>query len=188
MANKQNLNLQQAETTASILTGLATFMEAHKATLFISKNGSVSLDFPEASEPISIVADTVIKVTLDESTLRGLSDDFKELANQLRSKSAGLRYKVGDVIWAIIEDEDDYEDFSVSKVRIIQLDPDDEYLPYEYVFEDAYDDDSSNWLSKQDLFPTREAAFDAYRKRLRDRYSKNLARLDKMEHEGEAAQ
>ena len=184
MANKPNLNLQQAERTASILTGLATFMEAHKATLFIDKNGSVSLDFPEASAPISIVADTVINVTLDESNLKALAEDFTELANQLRSKSAGLRYKVGDVVWAILEDEDDYEYFAVSKVRIIQLDPDDKYLPYEYVFdEDADDDDLSNWLSEQNLFPTREAAFDAYRKRLRDRYSKHLARLDKLEHE-----
>lgn len=187
MANKQNLNLQQAETTANILAGLATFMSDHYATLFIDKNGSVFLNFPKAAEPISIVEDPVIKVTLDESTLKGLSDDFKELANQLRSKSADLRYKVGDVVWTIIEDEDDYEDFSVSKVRIIQLDPDDQYSPYECVLEEG-EYDFSNWLSEHDLFPTREAAFADYRKRLRDRYSKNLARLDKMEHEGEAAQ
>ena len=183
MANKQKLNAQQAELTANILAGLATFMSDHYATLLIGKNGSLSLDFPRVSAPITIVANPVSNVMLDESTLKTLSEDFTALANQLRANSAGLRYKVGDVVWAIFEDKEEYDAFSVSRVRIIQLDPDDKHYPYEYVFEDADDDDPRNWTSEHDLFPTREAAFDTYRKRLRDRYSKQLARLDKLEHE-----
>ena len=183
MVNKVKLTDRQADSIAHVLAALATFMEAHKAALFIDPKGSPYLELPGLDEPVQIVVESINKIILDKDNLEELAHDFEDIANLLRSKSAGLRYKVGDVVWAIIEDEDDYDAFSVSKVRIIQLDPDDKYLPYEYVFEDANDDDISNWLSEHDLFLTREAAFDAYRKRLRDRYSKNLARLDRLENE-----
>lgn len=171
MANSKNKQ-EALNATIRVTEALAELMSNYQFEIGIDAAGELVLHLPKYDRPVKLVP------RLNCEALWKISQDLQDSFYKCRSEKVDkLCAKISKEFWGIVYDCDDC--YTVARIRIISIDPDDEVCTYEYRrVDDAY---ATGWCGDSDLFTSRAKAFDELRARERKVYEDRCKQIDEQE-------